>query len=345
MKKSFKIISTLFVFLLLMVFVLPIGVFAGSESDNCGNDFSFERNYGEQFLKSLGKPRQLINSVPLLNLDGELEAVCLSMDNTGYIIINTKDLSIPELSFESSSPFNNRSETYVYNGPLSHMRKSGTNLINLDTNEIVNQTLTGFKYKKDSLGSAKKLAIVNELTQKVRSTEEAKLQASVTEKYLSKPLKKWSISTTEWCGPTAAAILMQFYDDVVSESFVESSNENSDLIYVMIDCVEDAGGTFNNGACSPNELKDGINEYLSDRGISGYNASTLDYKWSTITSCINKDRPVIVIRIEGKEGHAMTAHGYVISTSFEYIVVNDGWKHNDVWIEDDNIPGTIKLAK
>lgn len=90
----------------------------------------------EMFLNSVGKPALLEEGILLKNLNGEYEAVSFSMPENGYIIVNIKDLTIPELSFENSNPYDNVKNP-IYNGVLSYYSKVGEEFVYLKDNSSV----------------------------------------------------------------------------------------------------------------------------------------------------------------------------------------------------------------
>ncbi len=161
---------TLSLFLLVSVST----AFASSGNGNQSFNFSIEKNYGEMFLESIGHTEKLSNPIPLFNLDDELEAVNFSMGKNGYIIINVKDLSIPELSFENSSPFKSHSETYVYNGPLAYMTKTNGKFIDLMSSKIVKEPgKIKFKYKRDFIDKTK---VITDLRENIEDNQEITVQ-------------------------------------------------------------------------------------------------------------------------------------------------------------------------
>lgn len=346
MRKFLK--QTLSLVISLMMLFTMTSTFAASNDDDKKLDFGIEQSYGELFLKSVGHPSGLSDPMPLLNLEDELEAVCFTVKNGGYIIVNVKDLSIPELSLEKATPFKDSAKTYVYNGPLAYMSKSDGKLTDLSTGDIVKEAKDlKYKYKQTAVDKLQKSA---SLAQKLESKDGVVTpQGSVlAEKYLSTALKTWVVpSGTNYCGPTSMAILMQFYDDVVSDNFVAADKENSGLIDVMVSAIRASGGNPDDGAIST-ECVNGLNNYLSGRSITGYGASRTTYNWSTVTGKIDANRPLMVGLVNHPTygNHWVTGHGYVMTTSDYYVVVNDGWGSNGVWITyGSNMDYMVYLAK
>ena len=110
----------------------------------------------EIFLNSVGKPVLLEEGILLKNLNGEYEAVSFSMPENGYIIVNIKDLTIPELSFENSNPYDNVKNP-IYNGALSYYSKVGEGFVSINDNSSVR--LEQFKdvYSKEEIADKEEL--------------------------------------------------------------------------------------------------------------------------------------------------------------------------------------------
>lgn len=287
-------------------------------------DFSVEREYVERFLQRINHFSTVSEPVILKNVNGELEAVCFSIDSGGYIIVNVNDLSIPELSFENSTPFKGNRE-FVYNGPLQYFKQENGNLISVMSDDIVSSTEFETIYTKNAIDKNKKLY-------DIKNTHESR--AVPTEVYLSGTLKTW-YKSGGLCGAIAGAIVMMFYNDNVSESYVDSSNENSnDLIDLMNEYID----TDNSGATSTSEEVDGLNAYMDDQGVNNSVYSKSSFNFTTLRSKINYDTPVIIDTdnhpVYGE--HWIIAHGYFYSiVDGQYVIINNGWGQNNVWIDPD----------
>ncbi|MCR5375055.1 MAG: hypothetical protein K6E39_06815, partial [Lachnospiraceae bacterium] len=157
-------------------------------------------------------------------------------------------------------------------------------------------------------------------------------RSAATTRYLSGPLQTWYIPGDN-CGSIASAICMRYYFDYVSTSYVVPNCIGRDsLIYVMQQYVGE-------GATGTSSLEGGLNVYFFDMNINNYTYSSNDFSFNIIRNRINAKRPVIIdtdnhpVYYE----HWLIAHGYsVIPGNGEYVIVNDGWEHNDVWLSADD---------
>ncbi|ADL08757.1 C39 family peptidase [Thermosediminibacter oceani] len=285
--------------------------------------FSVEKEYAELFLSKIGHPSTVSNPIQLKNIDGKLEALCFTIDNGGYLIININDLSIPELSFKNQSPFKNLNGTYIYNGPLAYFEKVGEDLISLKSGQVVKNKFK-FKYYKDKIDKIKKL---NDLKQEIS------IQGITIEKYLSIPLHTW-YKPGGYCGSIAGAIVMMFYDEAVNDNYVDSNLENENLIDFMIPYIDGS-----EPGSSTSDLTNGLTAYLRVRNFSNTAISTSSYSFSTIKTKINNNRPIIIDTDNDPtyNEHWIIAHGYYVhgNNIDKYVIVNDGWGNNDVWLEAD----------
>ena len=162
------------------------------------------------------------------------------------------------------------------------------------------------------------------------------------EKYINGSLQTWYISGGN-CGSIASAICMRYYYDYVSSTYVDSSKiGQNDLISLMQSYVGSGGTTYSN-------MVKGINSYLAVRSVTNSVQRTSSFSFSTVKNQINSSRPIIVGTLNrGTFGdHWIIAHGYFESpVDGNYIIVNNGWSNNNVWIEPDTqtLDGTIISA-
>lgn len=86
----------------------------------------------------------------------------------------------------------------------------------------------------------------------------------VEQKTLSSSTKKYDYNPDGRCGAVASAILLRYYNDHFNEAYVASKYETANgkkLINRLTNKFLGTGTTYS-------ELQSGINEYLSNRGIS-----------------------------------------------------------------------------
>lgn len=118
----------------------------GTNSEN--DEYSIEKEYGQLFLERMGYSAKLTSPIPLKNMDDKVEVVVFSVNNEGYIIINVNDLSVPEFSMTSGSPFIDESKDYYYNGPLAYV----------EVEKLKDKKVkTAYIYKKEKVDKSKKI--------------------------------------------------------------------------------------------------------------------------------------------------------------------------------------------
>ncbi|MCR5374304.1 MAG: hypothetical protein K6E39_02905, partial [Lachnospiraceae bacterium] len=80
-------------------------------------DILYARERAGLFLAGLNSKEVIEKELLLKNIDDEYEAIVFDLSGGGYIIVNIKSLSIPELSFKNRNPYSGY-EDVVYNGGL-----------------------------------------------------------------------------------------------------------------------------------------------------------------------------------------------------------------------------------
>lgn len=208
----------------------------------------------EMFLNSVGKPALLEEGILLKNLNGEYEAVSFSMPENGYIIVNIKDLTIPELSFENSNPYDNVKNP-IYNGVLSYYSKVGEEFVSLKDNSSVRIEQFENVYSKEEIADKE------ESIRTLENTLKNQLRHVNIERYINGSLKTWYISGGH-CGSIASAICMRYYYDYVSTNYVPSGSIGQNaLIALMQQYVGSGGTTYSN-------LDNGLDNYFNARNVN-----------------------------------------------------------------------------
>jgi hypothetical protein len=291
------------------------------------NDFSLEKEYGELFLKNMGQPGKLVKPIPLNNLNGDLEAVAFSIKKGGYIIINTNDLSIPEFSFENDSPFSDKTKTYVYNGPLAYMEENQGEISQIGIEKNTKETTTPeYIYAAKSIDKNKKLSDLK--------ASESTISIQNYGGELDHSLKTWVATTTYDCGPTAAAITLDYLDGYHNSAFIPSQYESQSALFPYL-----TPSYIPTGATLP-QMEQGLFYILFDHGLtSSYDADSKNYvDKNKVISLVNSDKPSIVgLNNHPTYGdHWAVVHGYYVQTTpwvtpHYYVLLNDGWGNNDVY--------------
>lgn len=332
-----KLFAITFSTMLAIVMLFSSATVFAEEYDTkyASENVNIAKTRAEMFLNSVGRPVALDEGILLKNLNGEYEAVLFSMPANGYIIVNIKDLSIPELSFENSNPYDNVTNP-VYNGALSYYSKVGEEFISLEDNSIIRMEEFKNIYSKEDVSS--KEALISTL----ENASQIQLRHVNVERYINGSLKTWYISGGH-CGSIASAICMRYYYDYVSTSYVPSgSTGQNDLIALMQQYVGSGGTTYNN-------LKNGLNNYFNARSVNNSATATTSFSFSRVKTQINQNRPIIIGTTNHPTfgEHWIIGHGYFTSpVDGDYVIVNNGWGSNDVWIEPSTtyLDGTIHFA-
>lgn len=304
------------------------------------------KEIAHNFLDSINLTSNLNKQTLLKNLNGDLEAVLYSLDNMGYIIVNVNDFSVPEMNLEGENPFEGV-ENPIYNGPFNYYSEKNENfVIDLkNQDEIQKSDITNIYSKKQiNLYDSK----LNSNLLKINSnniiiTPYASLN---TKKTLPIALKTWTMGDDN-CGSIASAIMMRYYYDYVDKSYVNSSQiSQSSLISLMQKYV-------GYGKTGYSQLINGLDNYFKDKGLNNYVERHYYFPYSKVMNRIDNNRPVIVGTLLGSQfgSHWIIAHGYAQmnngGTIDEYIIVNDGWGHNNVWVDVNSTPidGIIYFAR
>lgn len=310
-------------------------------------DFTQESKYAILFLEDMGfGHNDLNNPIPLNNLDGQLEAVSFTINEVGYIIVNVHDLDIPEFSLKTKSPFVDKNEEYLYNGPLNYLKKTNEKIYDIKSNKVIDNSKLNTIYKKPAVDKDKK---IEEKEKKIKNKEKAAKESQVSPMAVIygnlndspyTPLRTWS--TSHYCNVDGCAILLQYFDDNYSDSWVPNDKESATgLVEYLLDNLylldePESGYEIVNGAIP---YSTGLKDYINDRGFGGtYSATTASYSWDTIKSKIYNHKPVLVGANSSHPdfgAHWIIAHGYYKNTSDpdlpQYIICNNGFGSNDVY--------------
>ena len=123
-----------------------------------------------------------------------------------------------------------------------------------------------------------------------------------------------------------------------------SDNVSYDYIDYNSDCIYEGGliyhmnDLFGGPGVAASEMEQGMNTYLSGRPVNNSVVVTSPFTFSTVKQAIISNRPLIIGTHDHTvyDDHCVTAHGYFESrVDGNYIIINDGARHNNVWIEPD----------
>lgn len=288
----------------------------------------------------------VIGYVNLYNATGKIEAVCFNFSPIGYVIVNKNDLSVPEFSPESESPFLNTSECasqYIYNGPLSYFKTDDFNsLFNTKTGKSIPLSSITKIYKREPISNKEKEEIVNSAVY-AASTVHQRVSNGI---YTDHTPVAWS--SNYLCGLDACAIELRYlYDWHDSDLLYYAISQNSNLQqYLKEEKFIPNTGTdaydIVNGVTYSGKFYTGINSFFAHRG-SSIRARYTNYtssKLPTMQNSFSADYPVIIGTNPASDwdwnDHWFIAYGYYYQDlSGSSLVVNDGYGNNGVHVTTD----------
>jgi len=293
--------------------------------------YSLEKEYAMEFIQSLDKEPQFSGKVKeLYNYRGKIESVLFELSESGYIIVNTNDYSIPELSLESNARIDWEKE-YLYNGPLALVEFSESNAMKIEK--------LSYRYENDK----KNKVDINQDSSISESQYNIEPLYSSTSGNLDHSLVTWDYNPDGRCGPLAAAIVLKYYDvnydsDMIATQYQNSDEDLSDLLVTYMD----GPSTY------PADVRDGLNDYYSDNNLD-YTATL--YGTFSLTrlkaEIADNDNPVMIETDNHPtyREHWIIAHGYLSAAGYDYVYINNGWGDNDILINVDNYLDNQIIAK
>ena len=319
-----KLYKKVFVILMIVIMLFtPTFVFANERNGFCDTEkMNFARRRAEIFLERIGYDVILNETILLKNLNDEYEAVCFGIEESGYIIVNLNDFSVPEWSPTGTNPYNNVSDP-IYNGPMNYYKKVGRQILSINDGSALKLTDVRYVYAAESIVDQE------HYFDSFFEDEENNLRHINVEKYISGSLKPWRQTCSNCCGATASAICMRYYYDYVSTAYVSHDKiEREPLISLMRQYV---GPNYT----TTTMMRVGLQRYLNSRPVNN-NARSGNFSFSTIKGKINGSRPVIIgTQNDSTYGnHWMIVHGFFESiVDGKYVIVNNGYGSNNVWLD------------
>lgn len=285
--------------------------------------YSKIKAHAEKFMKAHTVNYLLEEPIELYNLEDKVVALFFKSTKSGYIIVNTENLTVPEFSPTENNKFiTNRNIKYFYNGPLTYMEKVGDSIIDLKSHEAMgNEKQLKTQLKRTMLYG----------TENITAATNTKSATRATQDQIYGTVPNYSYNPTGICGSTASAMLTRYYDIYVDGRFVPSYLESSDGVALTKHLVPYIDGSTPGSTAT--ELRNGLNNYLSDQGVSKRVSTYYSSLINTIKSSVSSDNPYILgLYNHPKYGnHWVTGYGYYDSSD-DYALVNDGWGSVNVWI-------------
>ncbi|KGG79451.1 hypothetical protein Y919_11980 [Caloranaerobacter azorensis H53214] len=318
-------------------------VHAKNEKDN----FATEKEYAEKFLLKMGYQKKLVDPIPLFNLDGEIEAISFTIQDGGYLIINYKNLKMLEISFDKENPYSSYQQDYqkIYNGIFEYYVKDKYGIRNIKSGKYFDVSKLKKKYKENWIDKEIKLRKIKEETKNMNLTlisTDSIVPMSIYEEYreLKGTLRTWS--TSRYCGVDAVAILLMYFDDYYTESFVSSTLETATALtdYLVNEGYIADMATSGEALAYGDTYSLGIDNYLYDNNLlNSYTPETRAYSYLAIKTYINGNKPVITGTESAHpdfDNHWIITHGYCRPWGEEpLLIINDGFGTNDMFVTAD----------
>lgn len=296
--------------------------------------YESEREYAISYLELNGfSINSISDPIELYNLNLELEAVCFTLNKKGYIIVNVKDLDIPEFSFEASNPFVNGDYRYLYNGPTEYYYSDYKGKVfEARTNQEINKSELLLKYDKNTINKMEKY---NNLNNYKQTRLNSIVSSFVESGNIPYSLSTWSSSY--YCGLDGCAIVLKYYDLHYSDSWLPSNYTTNGNVqdYLLSNLYIKNTGTVGYYLVLGDGQFTGLRDYLNDQNITSYEAYYQAYSLGYIHSLIDMGYPVITGILDNPTygDHWVITHGYLTGyDGVAYLIVNDGWGSNNIYI-------------
>ncbi len=236
----------------------------------------------------------------LLDIENNESYALIITDNNGYIISGIKNKTISEYSLtENSNPYkNNMNDTLLYYGPMNYLFKSNGSIVDIYTNQIIYPNLRMSNITDNNIENLKKLntEFLNNCVPVSLKTHASGSWVGASESRFSRYNGTSWRNTSNVCGPTAASIMMAYFDDYVGYDVIpdnvrkQNSSSPGSLITKMIAETPFATSTI------PSTVATGIRGFISKYSPNKYIKATSmsTNPFSTVKSNCISNRPVCV---------------------------------------------------
>lgn len=274
--------------------------------------------------------------IDLHDADGNVIAYYHELSPSGYVIVRSYSEEVIEYSEEPIDYFNDVNGYYYYGGPLRYYKES-----NGEQKEIVEDLASG------------EIVPLSEISRLIRGSEADKLGTLNIRNFLVTPKATGSdsisYSTAKYkynpdgrCGSVAGAIVLKYYDQHKSSSYIPASLESTDgtvLIKKLVD-IMGKGTTYT-------QLKNGLNVYLKQY----YKPTTVTattYSWGDrIKIMIGKNYPCIIGLTSnstyGAHWAVVTGYNFTSANTGTY-TINDGHGRTGVKINSSYTDGCVDIG-
>lgn len=263
----------------------------------------------------------LEQQIPLYNQEEEIVAYYYPGAESGYLIVDAETWKPIEYSYNNKlSFFSNSERKYYYGGPFCYYFEVGNQLKGRD-GSLIEKSDLHFDNKAEDFSVSDFAKTTSRATQNIR---------------ISHVPRNYTYNPNGICGSTAAAIFLMYYDDYVSDKYVDTAYEVSGtgekIIKMLVPYID--GSSLGSTAA---DMVKGLNNYLSKKGFS---KSAKQLSQSRIAEPLSSDRPVLIDldRHPTYGEHWVVGYGYNTyregsSTIRMYVVVN-GWGDSAAYVDE-----------
>lgn len=348
MKKK-KLFSVLLAFVLLLSIVQ---VTATATTDNMNfEEMDYSRldsiiDNAQNFLNSTGYNNTLDASVPMYNLNEEIEAVYFPLQPTGYLIASYKNGRVLEFSPDTQR-FTDTSGKLYYNGIMEYYKAvDNTKLDQVLSNDLVDREELKSIFDQTCL---EYIPLYD--YQPSTSTYGLEPNNPTPAEYV-----KWSDSY--YCTITAITNLLEYYHDFMNaDVYAENVDTITSLRRFLKRGGPDAGYVYSTGplyfntACRRHNfdgnIYSGLQAYFNRNDVDTYTTNVLTEGQATVSIAKTQlnayRRPVLLginsdsLRSSRSGLHAILAYTYMETADTTYFIVNDGWGGNHTYLCADAI--------
>lgn len=257
--------------------------------------------------------------IVLLNLSGDLEAICYKLKPKGYAIVSYKNGNLIEYSSDACCPYSSENMN-IYNGPLQYF---------VEKSDILIHPVTNDEYLKEDVVKKLDEDFVSTLplaTREARSWVQNGISGSLTTSY----------TTGEYyCVPTAVAIVLRYLGAYPSgHTDARSYLKDNFFVANMPQWLLETKNGYQAGIWTYT----GLQSYFNSGVVSSKTVNVVDYTYSRLNTQVKTNRRPVILEIptslissSGDGYHAVTAYaiGYYTSDPNETMIcVNSGWGDN-----------------
>lgn len=232
--------------------------------------------------------------VELYNYDNEICAYYYKINQSGYVIIDSITNDIIEFSYNDDNTNITADEgKQYYFGIFEYYEKRANKYKNTRTKIVINKSKA--EELNDGYEDIRKEASSGTFVDGTRYNEPIGVVSLESKKELPYATVAVNNNSSGTCGSTAATILLLYYYDHISTKYVSSKNRlNYDYLTNELKPYIES----KSGGSSYSELKNGINKYLGNRGLSKNcdyitTMNVVSSPFSKLQSYINSKKPCI----------------------------------------------------